>query len=130
MTQLRKRHESFLVGDLTWLGSKRGVDSAQTVTLDVSAFQAADLVTEGYYIKSGQPLKAATVDGTTKYVPYANTGTLAGFLLTDQFIDPRLDDTADTVAPMLDFGRIRTSKLPTTGFPASPTTSGQFVFVK
>lgn len=128
MTQLRKRHESFLTGDLTWLGSKRGVDSAQTVTLDVSAFESAGLVTEGYYIKSGNPLKAATVDGATKYVPYAGSGTLAGFLLTDIFVDPRLDNTADAVAPMLDFGRIRRSKLPA-AVGATPTTSGQFVFV-
>lgn len=127
MTQLRIRRESFLVGDLRWLGSKRGVDSARTVTLDVSAFVAAGLVTDGNYIKSGEPLKEATVDGSTKYVPYAGAGTLAGFLLTDITVDPRLDDTADAVAPMLDFGRIIRSKLPST-VGAAPTTSGQFVF--
>lgn len=128
MTQLGPRRESFLVGDLTWLGSKRGVDSAQTVTLDVSAFIAADLVTDGNYIKSGNPLKAATVDGDTKYVPYGGTGTLAGFLLTDISVDPRLPDTADATAPMLDFGRIRRSNLPAP-VGATPTTTGQFVFL-
>ena len=127
MTQLGLRRESFLVGDLRWLGSKRGVDSAQTVTLDISAFIAADLVTEGNYIKSGEPLKEATVDGTTKYIPYGGSGTLAGFLLTDITVDPRLPDTADAVAPMLDFGRINLSKLPSP-VAASATTTGQFVF--
>jgi hypothetical protein len=128
MTQLRKRHESFISDDLTWLDSKDGIDSARTVTLDVSAFQSAGLVTEGYFIKSGEPLKAATVDGATKYVPYAGSGTLAGFLLTPQFVDPRLDDTADVVAPMLDWGRINRAKLPS-AVGSSPTTSGSFRFV-
>ena len=126
--QLRMRRDSIGVGDLTWLASKRGVDSARTVTLDVSAFRTADLITDSNYIKSGEPLKEATVDGTKKFVPYGGSGTLAGFLLTDQTVSPDLDDTADVVAPMLDFGRIRLSKLPST-VAANATTSGSFVFV-
>lgn len=130
MTQLRLRRDSIGIGDLTWLASKRGVDSARTVTLDVSAFRSASKIETDNTIKSGQPLKEATVDGTKKFVPYGGTGTLAGFLLTDQHVDPRLDDTADVVAPLLDFGRIRLSKLPTGhGVTAGATTSGQFTYV-
>lgn len=128
MVQLGLRRESYLTGDLTWLGSKRGVDSARTVTLDVSAFSAAGKVTTGNYIKSGEPLKEATVDGTKKFIPYGGTGTLAGFLLTDATVDPRLPATSDVVAPMLDFGRIKLSKLPST-VASNATTSGSFVFV-
>src|SRR5262245_58526304 len=128
MTQLGLRRESFGIGDLTWLGSRHGVDNARTCTVDVSAFVSAGKVNNGY-IKSGEPVKEATVGGSVLMVPYAGTGTLAGFLLTDVPVDPRLDPaTSDAVAPLLDHGRVVLSKLPST-VAANATTSGQFVFV-
>lgn len=128
MTQLGFRRETFGVDDLTWLGSARGVDTARTATLDVSAFVSASKVTPGNFIKSGEPVKFATVDGRQKLVPYGGTGTLAGFVLTPTHVDPRLDGTKDAVVPLLDFGRIILANLPST-VASNATTSGSFVFV-
>lgn len=128
MTQIGLRKTSYLTGDLTWLGSKFGVDEARTVTVDVSAFRSASKITAGSYIKSGEPVKSASVDGSTKYVPYGGSGTLAGFLLTDVPVDPRLADTVDATAALLDHGRVILSKLPST-VASNATTSGQFIFV-
>lgn len=130
MTQLGLRRETFGVDDLTWLGSRRGVDTAQTATIDLSAWKSANKITTGNYIKSGEPAKYATVGGKKKLVPYAGSGTLAGFLLTPTHVDPRLGDDADIVVPLLDFGRIVVANLPSGHqVGANPTTSGQFVFV-
>ena len=59
--------------------------------------------------------------------PYDGTGTLAGFLLTDQSVNA---DGGDIVAPLLDHGRIVLANLPTaTTVEADASTSGSFVFV-
>ena len=131
MVQLGLRRESFGVDDLTWLGSRRGVDTARTATIDLSAWKSANKVTFGNYIKSGEPAKFATVGGKQKLVPYAGSGTLAGFILTPTHVDPRLTDAdADIVVPLLDFGRIVVANLPSGHqVGANPTTSGQFVWV-
>ena len=126
MVQLGLRRETLGVDDLTWLGSARGVDSARSATIDLSAWTSK--VTAGNYIKSGEPAKFATVDGKQKLVPYAGSGTLAGFILTPTHVDPRLPNTADIVVPLLDFGRIILANLPST-VASSATTSGSFVFV-
>lgn len=132
--QLGLRRESFGIGDLTWLASRRGVDTARTITLDVSAFRDASKVTTGNYIKSGEPIALVTVSGDLKGVPYNSSGSggtnvLAGFLLTDITLDSRVKSAEeDSPAPLLDFGRIKRAKLPST-VPANATTTGQFVFV-
>ena len=126
MTQLAKRKEKFGIGDLTWLGSKWGVNEARTCTIDVAAFNTATKIVDNY-VKAGEPVKEATAGGKTKMVPYAGTGTLAGFILTDVPADPTL---GDAVAPLLDHGRVILSKLPPGhGVTAAATTSGQFIFV-
>jgi len=51
--QLGLRREHFGNGDLTWLASRRGVDTARTCTLDVSAFRTAGKITDANFIKSG-----------------------------------------------------------------------------
>lgn len=119
------RTETFGAGDQSWLGSAHGTDAARTGTISRAA-----LTKNTHYpdnrMKSGYPL--ALVSG--KYVPYNSAGSggtevLAGFLLTDQSIK---DTGGDIVAPILDHGRIRLSKLPAT-VAATATTTGQFVFV-
>lgn len=129
MVQLGLRRESFGVDDLTWLGSRRGVDTARTATIDLSAWVTAGKVQAGNFIRSGEPAKYATVDGKQKLVPYAGAGTLAGFILTPTHVDPKAGD-ADIVVPLLDFGRIIVANLPSGHqVGANPTTSGQFVWV-
>lgn len=105
MTQLQKRTETFGGTDQRWLGSREGTDTARTVTLDHDAWSGK--VVNGR-LKGGEPIK---ITGG-KYVPYAGTGTLVGFLLND--VPFRIDTVAkpDKVAPMLDRGRIIVKYLP------------------
>ncbi|TWS20783.1 potassium transporter [Tsukamurella asaccharolytica] len=122
---LTPRTETFGAGNLSWLGSKHGVDAARTVTISRSALTEATHYPKGY-LPSGTPL--ALVDG--KAVPFNAVGTggtevLAGFLLTDQQV---AKGGGDIVAPLLDHGRVILSKLPAP-VTASATTSGQFIFV-
>lgn len=132
MTQLTPVIEHFGPGDQSWLGSRRGVDTAQTVTLDATA--VAGLVTSGY-IPSGIPL--AYNPTTRKHEPYnsgasggtAYLATLAGFLVADVpiVIAPGESGVGDIVAAMLDTGRILVNRLPVAFTP--PANSGNFVFV-
>ena len=122
MTQLSPRVETFGAGDQSWLGSKHGTGDCRTVTINVTA--AAAKISNGV-IKSGEPL--AIVAGLA--VPYASGASdgsqiLAGFLLTDTAV---VTGAGNTVAPLLDHGRVILSKLPS-AVAANATTSGQFVF--
>lgn len=102
--------ETIGAGDQSWLGSSHGIANCRTELLDISAFTAGTHYPDGY-IKSGTPV--AKVGGVL--VPYddtqattTNAGVLAGFVFTDQPVV----GTADFAVPVLDHGRIRTSKLP------------------
>ncbi|NEW49340.1 potassium transporter [Nocardia cyriacigeorgica] len=121
--QLSPRVESWSAGNLSWLGSAHGTNSARTVTINITA--AAAKITNGV-IKSGEPL--AIVSGLA--VPYASGASdgsqiLAGFLLTDVAV---VTGAGNVVAPLLDHGRVILTKLPS-AVAANATTSGQFVFV-
>lgn len=107
MTQLQKTSESFGGSDQRWLGSREGTDTARTVTLDHDSWTGK--VVNGR-LKGGEPIKISA----GKYVPYAGTGSLVGFLLND--VPFRVDTTnkPDKVAPMLDRGRINVKYLPST----------------
>lgn len=107
MTQLQKFSETFGGTDQRWIGSKEGFDTAVTVTLDHDAWQGK--VVNGR-LKGGEPIKISA----GKYVPYAGTGSIVGFLATD--VPFRVDTTnkPDKVAPMLDRGRIIVKYLPST----------------
>ena len=96
MTQLTTSSESFGGTDQRWLGSREGTDTARTVTLDHDAWD--DKVTNGR-LKGGEPIKITS----GKYVPYAGTGSIVGFLLNDI---PFRVGGGNVVAPMLDRGRI------------------------
>lgn len=102
MVQLQKSSESFGGTDQRWLGSREGTDTAVTVTLDHDSWD--DKVVNGR-LKGGEPIKITS----GKYVPYAGTGSLVGFLLNDI---PFRVGSGDVVAPMLDRGRIIIKYLP------------------
>jgi hypothetical protein len=102
--------ETYGTGDMSWLGSDHGLGNARTEKVDISAFVEADNYPSGY-IPSGTPV--AKVGGLL--VPYdstegttTNAGVLAGFILTDQAVN----GAEDFNAPLLDHGRIKTSKVP------------------
>lgn len=111
-------------GDQSWLGSTRGIYTNRTERLDVSAFTVDP---ELGYIPSGTPVaKVGDV-----LVPFAAAGTggtnvLEGFIFTDQVVG--VDDEINV--PLMDFGRIRTPRLPVAFDPATVTASnGNFVFI-
>jgi hypothetical protein len=103
-------------GDQTWLASTRGITHNRTVKLNLASFTVDPA--KGY-IPSGTPLAlVASDDAGLEAVPYDGTegvttaaGVLAGFLFTDQV---KVTGTADEYinAPLMDHGRVRTSRLP------------------
>lgn len=105
---------------LSWLGSRRGTDSARTVTLDRASL-TSEVVAAGL-VPAGTPLASAG----SKVVPYTGAAgqVLAGFLLTDQRVKP---GGGDIVAPLIDHGRVIVGKLPLPFIAPSNATS--FVFV-
>jgi hypothetical protein len=107
MTQLQKTSETFGGTDQRWLGSREGMDTQETVTLDHDAW--AGKVVNGR-LKGGEPIKITS----GKYVPYAGTGSLVGFLGQD--VPFRVDATnkPDKVVAMLNRGRIIVKYLPST----------------
>ena len=109
MTQLQKTSETFGGIDQRWIGSREGFDTGVTATLDHDAWKAK--VVNGR-LKGGEPMKKGSGATAGKYVPYAGTGNLEGFLLTDTPF--RVDDTnkPDVVAAMVDRGRIIVKYLP------------------
>jgi len=118
MTNLNVRAESFGGSDDRWLGSREGLATAQTVTLDAAAFPAGTY--PGGVVKSGTPL-AKSGD---LFVPFTDDAAqdLAGFLATDQDVS-----NGNAVAPLIDRGRIRVAHLPV-AFTA-PAGAARFVFV-
>lgn len=107
MTQLQKTSESFGGTDQRWIGSREGLDTQETVTLDHDAWQGK--VVNGR-LRGGEPIK---ITGG-KYVPYAGTGSLVGFLGQD--VPFRVDtvNKPDKVVAMLNRGRIIVKYLPST----------------
>lgn len=116
MTNLGIRSESGAGSDDRWMGSREGLETAQTVTLDADGFAGV----EAGLVKAGTQL--AEGDGG-KVVRFTDaTQTFVGFLADDRSVA-----AGDSVGPMLDRGRIRTSLLPNPF--VAPSTSGRFVFV-
>lgn len=111
MTQLQKTTESFGGTDQRWLGSREGMDTQKTITLDATAWAAK--VVNGR-IKGGEAVAFNT--STNKWVPYASggsngTNSLSGFIGQDI---PFRADAGDKVAAMLTRGRIILKYLPST----------------
>lgn len=97
-------------GDQSWLGSRHGVETAQTGTLDASAFSGT--------VPSGTPVKSQA----GKLVP-AGTDAPTGFTLVDAAIA-----NGDEPVAYVWHGRIKVDRLPVANFkvPAQP---GAFVYV-
>lgn len=113
--------ESYTTDNQTWLGSRHGTDVARTVTIDGTAAAAADF---DEHIPSGIPLKLDDLTG--KYAPVDDAGdVLAGFLLTAQ----AFDGASDVVAPLLDRGRVRATRLPAAAFDVTTLTTPNPLFV-
>ena len=118
--QFNSTVEEFGYDNQSWLGSRRGTHTARTVTIDaatVAQFEGS--------IPSGIPLKEGA-DGKFEAVS-APEDELAGFLLTAQPIR----GAGDIIAPLLDTGRVRVSRLPDKAFDVSKLTnvSPHFVLV-
>lgn len=108
------RTESYGGGDDSWMGSRHGVDTAQTVTLDASAFTVTDDI-----VKSGYPVE---FDATSGLAEPLTTGTLYGFVIGDHYIG-----NGDTPVAVLERGRVIVDNLPVSFTP--PADPGLFVFV-
>ena len=97
--------------DPSWLGSAHGLDSTETVTLDVSKFVEATHYPDGA-ILGGNPIAKVTATGL--YGPYTTAdtttglGVLVGFLVGTQ----QVDGQTKLVAAMLTHGKIREARLP------------------
>jgi hypothetical protein len=111
MTQLTKRSESFGGTDQRWLGSREGMDTQRTITLDHDSWSGK--VTNGR-LKGGEAVAFNT--STKKWVPYASGGSngtnqLYGFLGQDI---PFRVGGGDVTTAMLTRGRIILKYLPST----------------
>ena len=106
--------EKYGGSDMSWLGSRRGVGTARSITLDKSKFTG---LTDSI-VKAGTPVELAS-DG--KAVPFAS-GKLEGFILADVSVAK-----ADQTVALLDHGRINTQHLPVAF--TVPETATNFVFV-
>lgn len=109
MTQLQKTTESFGGTDQRWLGSREGMDTQRSITLDHDSWD--DKVTNGR-LKGGEAVALNT--STKKWVPYASAGsngtnTLYGFLGQDI---PFRVGSGDAATAMLTRGRIILKYLP------------------
>lgn len=108
--------ESYGGGDMTWLGSRHGVDTATTITLDASAFTVDDDI-----VPSGYPVQKSSTPGLAD--PYDDeAGTLYGFVIGDHDISG-----GDTPVAVVWHGRINVANVPVAGFEA-PTDPGLFDF--
>lgn len=90
-------------GDQSWLGSTRGIRTNRTATLVAGDF--ADFTRDGY-IPSGTAV-TETEDGC---IPYVAGAILSGFIFTDQIVP--VNDEEFVNFPLVDFGRVRTERLP------------------
>ena len=116
--QFNSTVEEFGYDNQSWLGSRRGTHTARTVTIDaatVAEFEGA--------IPSGIPLKEGA--GGKFEAVSAPEDELAGFLLTAQPVR----GAGDIIAPLLDTGRIRVSRLPDEAFDVSKLTNASPHFV-
>ena len=135
MADLSLKTETFGSEDHSWLGSARGTQSTQSITLQVSAFTANTHYPSGYF-PSGLPLGKYTSGGNAgKYGPYtqgASDGTqnLAGFLFTSQRVVSPITGTAATVVvgALLETGRVIVSKLPISIDGTAQATNPRFVY--
>lgn len=103
--QFNNTVEELAYDNQAWLGSRRGTDTARTVTIDAATVAKFDgFIPSGIPLKKGANGKYAAVD--------AASDVLEGFVLTAQPIR----GAGDVIAPLLDTGRIRANRLPDAAF--------------
>lgn len=109
--------KSFGGGDDSWMGSRHGVETATTITLDASEFTDT-------LVKSGTPIAKSATDGMADpYDPTPTTGnTLYGFVIGDHDISD-----GDTPVAVMWHGRVIVDNLPVAFTP--PASAGLFDFV-
>lgn len=118
--QFSRDVETYTTDDQRWLGSRHGTEFARTVTIDGASL--ADFIDDGF-VPSGIPLK---VGAGGKYEPVgAVDDVLAGFLLTPQ----ALNGGGDVIAPMLDRGRVRATRMPEKAFDITTLAAANPLFV-
>jgi len=117
--------------DQSWLGSAHGTNSAQSVTLKVSAFTKVTHYPNGYF-PSGLPLgKYTSGPNSGLYGPYTDGATdgtqnLAGFLFTATAA-PR-DGASNVTGALLDHGRVIVARLPIAVDSDAQATNPHFVY--
>ena len=105
--------KSFGGGDDSWMGSRHGVETATTITLDESAFTDK-------LVKSGTPIVKSATDGLAE--PYDTGDVLYGFVIGDHDISD-----GDTPVAVMWHGRVIVDNLPVAFTP--PAAAGLFDFV-
>lgn len=112
---LTQRTESFVSDDQSWLGSSHATDTAETVTLDITAWTTLLGSTfTGGYIPSGVSLGIITASG--KYGPYleaAGDGRTVMRGLLFHAVRAKSTDTTDKIGALIWHGQVITAKLPT-----------------
>lgn len=119
---------------MRWLGSPHGVETAETITLDVALFTEADHYPDGV-IKAGTVLAR---NAAGEYGPAGNETENVGFLSADLRV--KTTDVADStrlIGALLIMGKIIKSELPVatgTAGGLDPATeaalNGAFVFIE
>lgn len=116
--QFNNTVEEFAYDSQSWLGSRRGTDTARTVTIDAATVAKFDgFIPSGIPLKKGENGKYVAVD--------AAADVLEGFVLTAQPIR----GAGDVIAPLLDTGRVRASRLPEAAFDVTTLTAENPRFV-
>ena len=102
------------LANFSWLASRHGVESTDTITLNTTMF-TANFAARGY-VPSGVALGLITAVGATQgtYGPYDNAATdgrqvMAGHLMTTKSLT---GGAARIGAALLSHGKVRLSKLP------------------
>lgn len=114
MSIIGKPVTTIIDGDQSWLASAHGQWNARTVTLDLAKFTASTHFKNGY-LPQGFPLAIGS-DGAAG--PYTGEN-FAGHLMHD--LPVTVGATGKVSAPMLDHGRVVTSRVPVESF-TKPTT--------
>lgn len=101
----------WVTDDPSWLGSAHGTDATETVTLDVSLFDAETHYPDGY-LPSG--LNLAKVTTTGLFGPYDNAATDGRGTFEGHLVAPRhvASATQRIAAGMLTHGRVVEANLP------------------
>lgn len=120
------RTENISQGDQSWLGSTEGIAQARTEVLETSAFGSGSF--PNGYVPSGYPLAKVN----SLLVPYNSAATDGSEHLTGHLLfDTPVFGMPNYAVAVLDFGRVKTARVPQTGFaaPDAAHTVAQIVYI-